>query len=127
MKRSRIRFTDNLHYICLIGVIALGVVSIVGSNGGGDGDGGGGEPVQYVLTVTTSGQGSVSLDPQGDTYDEGTVVTLTAQADADWEFSGWSGDLSGSNTTATITMNSDKTVTATLSGKCQPGSTGGHL
>jgi hypothetical protein len=114
MKRARNRFIINLRYICLIGVIALGLVSIVGSNGGGDGDGGGGEPVQYVLTVTTSGQGSVSLDPQGGTYDEGTVVTLTAQAGADWEFSGWSGDLTGSNTTATITMNSDKTVTATF-------------
>ncbi len=34
------RFIKNLRYLCLIGVIALGLITIVGSNGGGDGEGG---------------------------------------------------------------------------------------
>jgi len=37
MKNLRIGFIKNLHYLFLIGVIALGLISIVGSNGGGDG------------------------------------------------------------------------------------------
>jgi uncharacterized repeat protein (TIGR02543 family) len=68
----------------------------------------------YTLTVNTSGQGTVSLNPPGGTYDEGTVVTLTATPDTGWQFSGWSGDLTGSTNPDTITMNSNKTVTATF-------------
>jgi uncharacterized repeat protein (TIGR02543 family) len=72
-------------------------------------------PPQYTLTVNTSGQGSVSLNPSGGTYAAGTVVTLTAAPDSGWQFDGWSGDLSGSTNPATITMNSNKTVTANFS------------
>lgn len=45
MKRARNRFVKNLRYLCLVGVITLGLISIVGSNGGGGGggDGGGGK------------------------------------------------------------------------------------
>ncbi|UCH96662.1 MAG: PKD domain-containing protein, partial [Candidatus Aminicenantes bacterium] len=71
-------------------------------------------PIQYTLTTNTVGQGSITLDPPGGTYNEGTVVTLTAVPDAGWQFDGWSGDLSGSDNPATITMNSDKNVTATF-------------
>ena len=62
--------------------------------------------------VNTTGNGIVELDPPGGTYDGGTVVQLTATAAADWEFSGWSGDKSGSTDSVTITMDADKTVTA---------------
>ncbi len=72
-------------------------------------------PTQYTLTTNTSGQGSVTLSPSGGTYVEGTTVTLTPVPDAGWEFTGWSGDLSGSDNPATIVMNSNKTVTATFS------------
>jgi hypothetical protein len=41
MKRVRNGFIKNLRYVCLIGVIAFGLITIVGSNGG-DGKGGGG-------------------------------------------------------------------------------------
>ncbi len=72
------------------------------------------QPEQYTLTVNTVGSGNVTLNPAGGTYDAGTVVTLTAHADSDWQFSGWSGDLTGSGNPATINMNSNKTVTATF-------------
>jgi parallel beta-helix repeat protein len=74
---------------------------------------------QYDLTVTTVGQGTV--DPTGGTYDEDTVVTLTATADSGWVFSGWSGDLTGSTNPETITMDSAKSVTATFSTQLTPG------
>jgi uncharacterized repeat protein (TIGR02543 family) len=72
-------------------------------------------PNYYSLTVNTVGQGSVILDPSGGTYLEGTVVTLTAAPDSGWKFDNWSGDLSGSTNPTTITMDSDKTVTANFS------------
>lgn len=67
---------------------------------------------QYTLTVNVTGQGSVGLSPSGGVYDSGTVVTLTPQPDSGWQFEGWGGDLSGSADPETITMNTDKTVTA---------------
>jgi hypothetical protein len=48
-------------------------------------------------------------------YDAGTVVTVTATPDSGWQFDNWSGDLSGSTNPTTITMNSNKSVTATFS------------
>jgi uncharacterized repeat protein (TIGR02543 family) len=69
---------------------------------------------QYTLTVNTSGSGSVILNPSGGTYDEGTVVDLIADPTSGWQFSGWGGDLSGSTNPTTITMDANKTVTATF-------------
>jgi hypothetical protein len=71
-------------------------------------------PPQYTLTTNVVGQGSITLNPSGGTYDAGTVVTLTATPDTGWLFSSWSGDLTGSTNPTTITMNSNKTVTATF-------------
>ncbi len=68
----------------------------------------------YTLTVNVSpsGAGTVTLDPPGSTYTAGTKVTLTATANSGYTFSSWSGDLSGTQNPATITMDSNKTVTA---------------
>lgn len=71
-------------------------------------------PPTYALSVDAVGGGAVALSPSGGTYPAGTVVTLDAQPDAGWLFEGWSGDLSGSLDPATITMNGDRTVTATF-------------
>jgi len=68
--------------------------------------------VQYDLTVNMSGSGSVTLNPPGGTYNEGTVVELTATADTGWEFTGWSGDASGSVNPLTMVVDADKYVTA---------------
>jgi uncharacterized repeat protein (TIGR02543 family) len=67
----------------------------------------------YSLTVNVVGNGSVTPDLAGP-YDAGTVVQLTADADSGWEFSGWSGDLGGTTSPESITMDGDKTVTATF-------------
>jgi uncharacterized repeat protein (TIGR02543 family) len=75
----------------------------------------GGGPVQYTLSTNTVGQGSITLNPSGGTYDQGTVVTVTANPSSGWQFDGWSGDLSGSTNPTTITMNANKSVTATFS------------
>jgi len=68
----------------------------------------------YILStsVSPSGFGSISLNPSGGVYDEGTSVTLTAQAASGYVFDHWSGDANGTSPTTPITMNSDKSVTA---------------
>jgi len=71
------------------------------------------------FTLTTSvnppGAGTVSLSPPGGTYDSGTSVTLTASAASGYSFNNWSGDASGTSATVSITMDSNKSVTANFS------------
>jgi len=66
----------------------------------------------YTLTTSTTGPGTVTLNPAGGTYDEGTVVTVTATPASGSTFTGWSGALSGATNPTTITMNANKSVTA---------------
>jgi uncharacterized repeat protein (TIGR02543 family) len=47
-------------------------------------------------------------------YAAGEVVTLTAYAVFGWSFAGWSGDLTGTENPATVTMDADMEVTATF-------------
>ncbi|HEX2956605.1 MAG TPA: carbohydrate-binding protein [Chitinispirillaceae bacterium] len=69
-----------------------------------------------VLTVKIAGTGSVTKSPDKSSYDKGSAVTLTAKPSSGISvFDGWSGGgLSGNNLSATITLNSDVTVTATF-------------
>jgi len=67
---------------------------------------------QYTLTVNVVGAGTVAVDPDLPSYEEGQEVTLTATADEGWVFSGWSGALGGTANPATITMVADTEVTA---------------
>ncbi len=71
-------------------------------------------PNQFTLTTSTVGSGIISLDPAGGIYDLGTVVTVTAVPATGAQFSNWSGDLSGSTNPEQLTMNSNKSVTATF-------------
>ena len=77
-----------------------------------------------VLSVSKSGsgQGSVTSSPSGincggdcnEPYNEGTSVTLTAEPDADSTFGGWTGACGGMSLTCNVTMNDDRSVTATF-------------
>ena len=76
--------------------------------------------LNYTLTVNLQGQGMVSLSPSGGTYVSGTQVTLTATPASGWQFSDWSGDLTGSQNPATVTINSNKSITATFAQQQAP-------
>jgi predicted glutamine amidotransferase len=67
---------------------------------------------RYKLTVNIEGDGSVAVNPGESTYASGSEVELTAIPDAGWEFTGWSGDLTGSVNPVNVTMDSDKNITA---------------
>ncbi|MBN2195516.1 MAG: glycoside hydrolase family 9 protein [Polyangiaceae bacterium] len=86
-----------------------------------------------------SGSGSVSSAPEGidcgttcsAVFSVGTSVTLTATADVDHEFDGWSGACTGISSTCTVTMvSAPQLVTATFTDPNAPatggsGATGG--
>jgi len=52
------------------------------------------------------------VPPANGRYNEGTIVTLTAVVPASWKFDSWSGDVTGTQSPLTITMNADKNITA---------------
>ncbi len=67
---------------------------------------------QYTLTIATGTGGTTDPAPGTHTYDEGTVVVVTATASAGYRFGSWSGASSGTTNPASVTMDSDKAVTA---------------
>lgn len=72
--------------------------------------------VNPVFTLSTSANnGTISLSPNGGPYAEGTVVTLTATPASGYTFTSWSGDLSGNSNPVTLTMNTNKSVSANFS------------
>jgi hypothetical protein len=50
----------------------------------------------------------------GGKYSDGTLVSLTAQPNSDFNFSNWSGAVTGTANPTTLRMNGDKTVTASF-------------
>ena len=67
------------------------------------------DPTQYTLTVTAGEGGTVSTE--GGTYDEGTDITITATPAEGYEFIGWEGSNSDSNS-LTVTLNSNTSLEA---------------
>ncbi|MFW5902886.1 MAG: InlB B-repeat-containing protein, partial [archaeon] len=73
---------------------------------------------EYSLTMNTDGSGST--DPSGTTtHEDGDEVTITQSPSDGWEFSHWSGEECDGSTssTCTVTMDSDKSVTANFDEK----------
>ncbi len=74
---------------------------------------GGSTPTSYSLTTNIgTGSGTITRNPDQATYASGTQVTLTANADTGYVFTGWSNGATGSTNPITITMDANKTVTA---------------
>jgi hypothetical protein len=119
----------------LLGVAGAAGAAVAVSSGGG---GGGPEPRatpaptptptptparNFILTVVimpSADLGSVELSPPGGTYAPGTRVTATARITApprnvDRSFAGWTGcDAVSDVFTCTVTMDRDRTITATF-------------
>ena len=71
---------------------------------------------RYTLSIAIEpeGAGKVVLSPEqpAEGYEAGVEVTLTAQPNPGYRFERWSGDVSGTEPTATLTMDSAKAVVA---------------
>jgi hypothetical protein len=66
----------------------------------------------YTLSISISPSDGGTISPAGGQYSSGTQITLTATPAAGYTFGQWGGSASGSSSTTTITMNSDKNVIA---------------
>jgi hypothetical protein len=66
------------------------------------------------LTVLIEGNGTVKKIPDKVSYSAGDQVTLAAQPAEGWQFSRWSGGLTGSTMTNTITVGNSTMITATF-------------
>ncbi|MDY6990935.1 MAG: hypothetical protein SWQ30_23075, partial [Thermodesulfobacteriota bacterium] len=72
--------------------------------------------VTHVLTMAVTGNGSTTPSVGVHTYDADTIVDISAIADSCWQFVNWTGDVADPNASSTtVTMDSDKTVTANFS------------
>lgn len=72
---------------------------------------------KYTLTVIIIGRGNVTKNPLNSTYDSGTQVQISATPNAEWIFTSWYGDVTGSNNPTTITMNGNKAISAVFVSK----------
>ncbi len=74
------------------------------------------ERIEYPLTIEIEGQGEVEQEivstPKTTDYPFETVVELMAIPAEGWVFTGWDGDLEGSENPQTITITEEKNVTA---------------
>lgn len=66
------------------------------------------------VAVNVQGQGTVTRQPDQPSYVCGETVTLTANPAAGWNFSGWSGALTGTEPSQDITIVGPMSVTATF-------------
>lgn len=77
---------------------------------------------KHTLSVSVSGSGWITVEPDLDGYYTGQVVTLTAEADTGWIFYSWEGSASGTDNQLVIVMESDLEITAHFMDEalCQP-------
>ncbi len=68
--------------------------------------------VTYTLSTSVTPSGSGTVSPSSGTYNEGSIVTLTATPHSGYEFSHWSGNASGTSRTVNVVMNMDRHVVA---------------
>jgi uncharacterized repeat protein (TIGR02543 family) len=68
----------------------------------------------YTLSVTSTGSGSYTINPDRATYHYGDTVVLTATASPGWAFSGWGNDVASSQNPLTITITNSKSISASF-------------
>jgi uncharacterized repeat protein (TIGR02543 family) len=69
----------------------------------------------YQVAIFIQGQGRVVLDPLQTNYLDGATVVASAIAADGYRFMGWSGGITGTNTSESVVMTSNLSITATFS------------
>ena len=70
---------------------------------------------QHTLSITTSSGGTTIPQPGIYIYDHAERIDLSAKPDEGYIFVGWSGDISSTDASLSITMDSDKSIKANFS------------
>ena len=70
------------------------------------------EPEMYTLTTISNPSEAGIFNPNGGTVNAGDQITVTQTPNQEFIFQNWSGAASGSSSTVTVIMDSDKTLTA---------------
>jgi hypothetical protein len=70
---------------------------------------------QVALAVVPIGHGHVTINPRTNLYNLNQMVTLTATADPNQAFLGWSGDANGAQNPLSVSMTQSKTIFANFS------------
>jgi len=73
----------------------------------------------YKITANAP-NGIIEFDPEGESFEVGTIVKVNAKKDYGYKFSGWSGDLTGSNNSDSLIMDSNKAITANFISTDEP-------
>ena len=81
---------------------------------------GGVTPASYTLLSAVMGNGLLSVEPQKTSYPSGSTVTFTARPAPGWEFTGWSGSVTGTANPFALTMDDNKSVLATFEKSVDP-------
>jgi uncharacterized repeat protein (TIGR02543 family) len=76
--------------------------------------------VYFSLTIETSTGGTTVPSPDVYSHPEGTEVQVEAVPNSGYQFTGWSGDVSGTANPITLTVDSDKSITANFSFRPPP-------
>ncbi|VVB59257.1 Concanavalin A-like lectin/glucanases superfamily protein [uncultured archaeon] len=74
----------------------------------------------YSLTITIQGSGTVTKNPDQPSYSYGQVVNLTAHPSTGWIFDHWTGNLTGNQNPATLSINGNQNVTASFISENKP-------
>lgn len=74
----------------------------------------------YLLTTSPNPAEAGSVSPAGGEYDVDTEMSITATPNEGWVFDSWQGDLSGFDNPHTLTIDSDKEITALFVRKTYP-------
>jgi len=74
------------------------------------------DPILYTLTTSVNPTDGGTLTPRTTQFEEGETVVLNAEPSNEYDFFAWSG-ATGSNTSTSIVMDSDKSVTAVFTKK----------
>jgi len=104
MKKPRKSFIKNLTYLCLVGVVALGLLTIVGTGGGG-GDG----------TTTSTTEGTTTFNSSGTIGDLLTYTIDTSVSPMTYSYEIVESDFGLANTTGSGTLKLETDGTYTLS------------
>jgi hypothetical protein len=64
----------------------------------------------YTLSVTSNPTDGGTINPTSGEYEDGTALTIRFSPNTNYEFDRWSGDVSGKETSLSITMDSNKSI-----------------